>query len=210
MADFVTRFQEIINETGMTVTEISSKADIPKATISRYISGKFEPKQDNLKKIADVLKVSPAWLMGEDVPRKKTDYNLDNILPLITKRVPMLGEIACGKPIFAEEVHGEYYETNVIHADFCLRCKGDSMINARIYDGDVVFIKQQDVVDNGDIAAIIIDNEATLKRVYYYPDEDFLILKAENTKYADMIFKKSDLDSIRILGKAIAFQANII
>ncbi|MBR1738486.1 MAG: repressor LexA, partial [Firmicutes bacterium] len=89
------------------------------------------------------------------------------------------------------------------------RCKGDSMINARIFDGDVVFIKQQDSVDNGEIAAIIIDNEATLKRVYYYPDEDFLILKAENTKYADMIFKKRDLDSIRILGKVIAFQANL-
>lgn len=210
MADFVTRIQEIINETGITVTDISNKTDIPKSTISRYVSGKFEPKQDNLKKIADALKVSPAWLMGKDVPRKKTDYNLDNILPLITKRVPMLGEIACGEPIFADEVQGVYYETNVMHADFCLRCKGDSMINARIYDGDIVFVKQQDAVDNGDIAAIIIDNEATLKRVFYYSEDDLLILKAENSKYADMIYKKRDLDSIRILGKAIAFQANII
>ena len=140
---------------------------------------------------------------------QKIEYTFDNILPLITKRVPMLGEIACGEPIFANEDQGAFFETNVIHADFCLRCKGDSMINARIFDGDVVFIKQQDSVDNGEIAAIIIDNEATLKRVYYYPDEDFLILKAENTKYADMIFKKRDLDSIRILGKAIAFQANL-
>ena len=84
------------------------------------------------------------------------------------------------------------------------------MINARIYDGDIVFIRQQDSVDNGEIAAIIIDNEATLKRVYYYSEQDLLILRAENSKYNDMIYQKRDLDSIRILGKAIAFQANII
>ena len=209
MADFAERIQEIMEDTGATVTELSIKTGINASTISRYISGKFEPKQDRLNKIADALDVNPAWLMGEDVPKKKIDYYYNNILPLVTKKVPMLGEIACGEPIFADEEKGVYYETNVIHADFCLRCKGDSMINARIYDGDIVFIKQQDAVDNGEIAAIIIDNEATLKRVYYYSEENLLILKAENTKYADLIYKKSDLESIRILGKAIAFQANL-
>ena len=209
MADFAERIQEVIEDTGATVTELSIKTGIGASTISRYISGKFEPKQDRLNKIADALDVNPAWLMGEDVPKKKIDYYYNNILPLVTKKVPMLGEIACGEPIFADEEKGVYYETNVIHADFCLRCKGDSMINARIYDGDIVFIKQQDAVDNGEIAAIIIDNEATLKRVYYYSEENLLILKAENTKYADLIYKKSDLESIRILGKAIAFQANL-
>ena len=209
MASFVERLKELMSDEGLTVTTLSEKTGIQKPTISKYISGSFVPKHDKLKKISDALNVSIEWLMGEDVPKKKIEYTFDNILPLITKRVPMLGEIACGEPIFANEDQGAFFETNVIHADFCLRCKGDSMINARIFDGDVVFIKQQDSVDNGEIAAIIIDNEATLKRVYYYPDEDFLILKAENTKYADMIFKKRDLDSIRILGKAIAFQANL-
>lgn len=210
VADFVSRLQEIMEDTGTTVTELSIKTGIGASSISRYISGRFEPKQDKLNKIAEALDVNPAWLMGEDVPKKKIDFYYNNILPLVTKKVPMLGEIACGKPIFADEEHGIYCETNVIQADFCLRCKGDSMINARIYDGDIVFIRQQDSVDNGEIAAIITDNEATLKRVYYYSEQDLLILRAENSKYNDMIYQKRDLDSIRILGKAIAFQANII
>lgn len=83
----------------------------------------------------------------------------------------LLGEIACGEPIWADEDRESYVMADTdIKADFCLTAKGDSMINARIYDGDVVFIKQMPMVENGEIAAVIIDNEATLKRVYYYPE----------------------------------------
>ena len=94
-----------------------------------------------------------------------------------------------------------------INADFCLTAKGDSMINARINDGDIVFIKEMSMVDNGDIAAVIIDDDATLKRVYYYPEDNTIQLIAENPKFKPLIYKNEELDQIRILGKAVYFMS---
>ena len=94
---------------------------------------------------------------------------------------------------------------NDINADFCLKAKGDSMINARIFDGDIVFIRQQPTVNNGEIAAVIIDNEATLKRVYLYDNR--LELRPENPTYPVLNYEGEQLDSIRIIGKAVAFQS---
>lgn len=94
-----------------------------------------------------------------------------------------------------------------IRADFCLRVKGDSMINARICDGDIVFIKKQPDVNDGEIAAVLIGNEATLKRVYKKKNE--IILVAENPAYKPLVYKNEELNEIRILGKAIAFQSDI-
>ena len=95
------------------------------------------------------------------------------------------------------------------HADFCLKAKGDSMINARIFDGDIVFIKQMPMVENGEIAAVIIDNEATLKRVYYYPEKHKLILNPENPAYEPLVYINEELDTIRILGKAVCFMSSL-
>lgn len=97
-----------------------------------------------------------------------------------------------------------------INADFCLKAKGDSMIGARIQDGDIVFIRKQSIVENGEIAAVIIDNEATLKRVYYEKDKNKLFLQAENPKYPPLSYEGEELDHIRILGKAIVFQSDVI
>ena len=120
----------------------------------------------------------------------------------------MLGNIACGEPIFAEEDFEGYIELeDGIKADFCLRAKGDSMIGARIYDGDIVFIKSQSMVENGEIAVALIGDEATLKRVMYYPDKNMLILKPENTNYQDIVLIGEELNTVRILGKAVAFQS---
>lgn len=132
------------------------------------------------------------------------------IMPVATKRFPVLGDIACGKPIMANEEKELYVEAGTtIDADFCLRAKGDSMIGARIYDGDIVFIRKQEMVDNGDIAAVIIEDEASLKRVNYFPEKNLLILKAENAKYEDMVYTGEELNHIRILGRAVAFQSDI-
>lgn len=140
-------------------------------------------------------------------------YNVaqpDNIFPIKTKQIPLLGEIACGEPIFANEEYGEYVMTSdELDADFCLQAKGDSMKGARILNGDIVFIRKQDMVDNGEIAAVVIGDEATLKRVNYYPDKNLLILKAENPKYPDQIYTDEQLDTVKILGKAIAFQSDV-
>lgn len=117
--------------------------------------------------------------------------------------------IAAGQPIFAEEHFESYVEAGAnIRADFCLRVKGDSMINARICDEDIVFIRKQPDVNDGEIAAVLIDNEATLKRVYKKKGE--IILVAENPAYKPLVYKGEELNEIRILGKAIAFQSNVI
>ena len=203
--------------------------------LSHYISI-FEKTQ---KEVADAISVSPqtfnTWTQGIALPRMgkiqslanyfninksdlldKHDFdlsfpNIPNIYPIELKRFPLLGEIACGEPRFANEDRESYVEASTdIRADFCLKARGDSMINARINDGDIVFIREQPSVYNGEIAAVVIDDEATLKRVFYYPEKDLFILKAENPKYDDLVYSKSELDNIRILGKAIAFQSDVI
>ncbi|MGM9681036.1 MAG: LexA family protein, partial [Eubacteriales bacterium] len=106
--------------------------------------------------------------------------------------------------------HESYIDASSdIDADFCLTAKGDSMIGARIHDGDVVFIKQMPIVDNGQIAAVIIDDEATLKRWYYYPDKQKLMLIAENSAYEPLVYMGEELNSITCLGRAICFMSNL-
>ena len=127
------------------------------------------------------------------------------------KRIPLLGEIACGNPIYASEEHDTYIPVNGdIDADFCLRAHGESMTGARIFDGDVVFIRKQSLVNNGEIAAVIINDEATLKRVYFYPEEGKLILCPENPRFPPLVFIGTELNDIKIIGKAVAFQSAVI
>lgn len=134
---------------------------------------------------------------------------IDNLLPLPkTKKVPLVGTIACGEPITAVENIEDYISMpENVHADFCLRCKGDSMINARIFDGDIVYIRQQPDVENGEIAAVLIDGEATLKRVFKHKES--LELRAENPTFPPMYFEGAELNEIRILGKAVAFLSSV-
>ena len=170
--------------------------------------------QSKIKAIADALETTPAYIMGWDEPDQKLDEEnlkfFDNLFPIETKKFPLLGNIACGKPIFADEQFEAYIEAGAnIKADFCLRAKGDSMTGARIQDGDIVFIKKQEMVDDGEIAAILIEDEATLKRVYYDQENNILQLFAENPKFKTMRFSGEELNHVRILGKAIAFQSDV-
>ena len=124
------------------------------------------------------------------------------------KRIPLIGTIACGAPILADEHIEEYIDTpKHISADFALTCKGDSMINARIFDGDVVYIRQQETVENGEIAAVLIDGEATLKRVQLF--EDHISLEPENPQYRPLVYWGEEMNDVRILGKAVAFTSAI-
>ena len=168
----------------------------------------------SIVKFAQVLGVTPSYLMGWEEETSEPDAlevlmeKYDNIKPVKLKRFPLLGEIACGEPIFASEDRESCVMADMdINADFCLTAKGDSMINARINDGDIVFIKEMPMVDNGDIAAVIIDDEATLKKVYYYPDKGKLVLYPENPNYEPFIYVGEELNSIRILGKAVYFMS---
>lgn len=167
------------------------------------------PSEYTLKRVAKYFGVSVDYLLGNESKAFEL-RKIDNIFPLQLKKIPMLGEIACGKPIFANEDRESYVIAGTdVKADFCLQCKGDSMINARIHDGDIVFIRQQPMVNNGEIAAVIIDDTATLKRVFYYPDKGKLVLQAENPNYEPLVYVGEELNTIRILGKAIAFQSDI-
>lgn len=207
-------------ELGLTMLEVAKLVGVSEATISRYESGNIKNmRRDRIEKYASALKVSPSSFLdiNEDNDTASADPDLsalmqkyDNIKPIKLKRFPMLGEIACGEPIFADEDKEHYIMADMdIDADFCLTAKGDSMINARIYNGDIVFIKEMPIVENGDIAAVIIEDEATLKRVYYYPDDNMLQLVAENPKYKPLVYQGPELDTIRILGRAVYFMSAV-
>lgn len=227
MPKFNERLKLLRQETGLSQQDFAKQVGLSKSSVNMYERGEREPGLETLEAIADYFNVDMDYLLGKSEHRSKTawleglDKSIDleilrsqvkfeNLFPIEKKRFPLLGQIACGKPIAANEEKELYVEAGAnIDADFCLRAKGDSMIGARIYDGDIVFIMKQEMVDNGEIAAVIIEDEATLKRVNYYPEKDLLILKAENSQYEDLVYTGEQLNNIIILGKAVAFQSDI-
>lgn len=196
-------------EKGITLAALASAIGTSRQTVHRYENGiitNIPP--EKVEAIARVLETSPTELMGWGGSEY---FNFKNISPIRQKRLPLIGEIACGEPIYAEEEHESFVSAeSELDADFCLRAVGDSMLGARIFDGDIVFIRAQNSVDNGEIAAVIINDEATLKRVYFYPEEEKLILSPENPRYAPLVFVGRELESIKIIGKAVAFQSTVI
>lgn len=213
--DMANRIKELRTSQGMTLEQVAEKVGVGKSTVRKWETGMIaNMRRDKIAALAKALNTTPMYLMGwsdEVNPAPALDLSkFDNIYPVKLKKFPLLGEIACGKPIFANEDRESYVLAGSdIHADFCLRAKGDSMVNARILDGDIVFIRKQDMVDNGEIAAVAIGDDVTLKRVVYYPEQNLLILKAENSRYQDMIYAQDQLDQVYILGKAIAFQSDV-
>lgn len=186
--------------------ELADKVGMSKSTLQRYETGMIKNIPiARLKSLSAALNMNPNELIGieEDTPLPP------GLLPLpTTKKIPRLGRIACGRPIMTEENFDGYDDIpENIHADFSLICSGDSMINARIRDGDIVYIRLQEQVENGEIAAVYIDGETTLKRVYLSPGQ--LVLQAENPQYAPMVYTGPELENIRIIGKAVGFTSVI-
>lgn len=192
--------------------KLANLIGVSRSTIAMWETGASQPDNDTLSRLADFFGVSVDYLLGRENNIAKQDSlpEYSNIFRIEKKRYPLLGDIACGKPLFADEDHESFVLAgSAVDADFCLRAKGDSMTGARIYDGDIVFIKEMPVVENGDIAAVVIGDDATLKRVYYYPEKKKLVLNAENPRYEPFVFVEEELNEIRILGKAVAFQSII-
>lgn len=189
-------------ELGLTLEEVGNFIGVSKSTVKKWETGFIENmKRDKIALLAKVLRVSPLWVMGiEDTLSIDTHK---------TKRVPMLGEVAAGVPIMVCEESSPYYIAveDTRHVDFCLRVQGDSMIDARIKNGDIVFIRKQPTVENGEIAAVMIDDEVTLKR--FYKNNGGVILKPENAKYQPIYYSEDSFNDIRILGKAIFFQSEV-
>ncbi len=218
------RLKQIMSERGLKQVDILRSAkpfcektgiSLGKSSLNQYISGYAEPGQHKLYILGLALNVSEAWLMGYDVPIERTPSKVEIATlgfarPVTKKKLPMLGNVACGEPIFANEEHESYIEAGEnLDADFCLTAKGDSMINARIFDGDLLFVKSQNTVDDGEIAVVLIDNEATVKRVYYDKENNIVTLVPENPMHKPLRFIGTELDQIRILGKVIAGQYSI-
>ncbi len=216
-----TLVKEYRTNNSLTMEEFAKKCGLSKGYISMLEknqnpkSGKpIIPTLETIKLISNAMGEDfneiISILDGNQPVSLKSKVNCKNLIPLSkikTKKVPLIGSIACGAPITAVENIEEYIDMDTdIHADFALRCKGDSMINARIFDGDIVYIREQPMVENGEIAAVIIDDmecEATLKRVYI--DDEHIILHAENPVYKDMAFYHEEMNQVRIIGKAVAF-----
>lgn len=191
-------------EIGLTVDQVAEKIGKNRATVYRYESSEIEKFPiDILSPLAEALRTTPAYLMGWE--EEKSASLPANIIPMPEMRkIPLVGTIACGEPILAQENIEEYISIpKDLAGDFALTCKGDSMINARIFDGDIVYIRQQDTVENGEIAAVLIDNEATLKRVRLF--DDHISLEPENPMYKPFVYWNEEMNTVRILGKAVAF-----
>lgn len=195
----------------MTQTDLALKMGYAdKSMIAKIEKGNVDLPQSKILAFANALETTPGELMGWDYETEATE-TVDNIYKLDKIKLPMLGKVACGEPIFADEDRESYIMIGTdIGADFCLQCQGDSMINARIHDGDIVFVKKTDIVENGEIAVVIIDDEATLKRFFYYREQNLVILKPENPKYQDIILTGEQLNQVRVIGKAVAFQSDVI
>ena len=216
---FKRRLNQAMSIRNLKQIDIRLSTGISRSLMSQYVNGYCIPKSDKLYLLAKALNVNEAWLMGLDVPMERIPDDVrrfENVveMPKLVK-VPLVGDIACGEPILAEQNIEDYINMPVdVKGKFALRCKGDSMINARIFDGDIVFINPELQVENGQIAAVLVDDpdttnkQATLKRVYFY--ENRIELRPENPMFPVLNFEGKERASVRIIGKAVGFLSTIL
>lgn len=210
------------SEHGLSQRQFASRCGLSNGHISMIERGEnpatgepIKPTLLALKKIATGMGITMMALFSqvEDIPVDMRTEIPDNVIAIPTMRqVPRLGTIACGEPILAEQnIEGYDQVPDWIKCDFTLVCKGDSMVGARIFDGDVVCIKQQPEVENGQIAAVLVEGEfesnATLKRVRYI--DGGVALWPENPSYVPMVFTGKDVEKVRVIGLATHFISKI-
>ena len=199
--------------------EVAVALETTKQAIYKYEKGIVENiPPEKVERLADLFGVTPAYLIGwSEEKQGEAPSALDDLpealkqelRPISTVRLPMLGNVACGEPIYAAEERETCVCAGGVNADFCLTAHGDSMVNARIFDGDLLFVKKQEIVDNGQIAVVLIEDEATVKRVFYDRESDILTLMPENPTYRPMRYMGAQLDQIRILGRVVAIQYEV-
>lgn len=189
---------------GMTQEELGAKVGVKKSAIYKYETGiVVNLKRSTIEKLAKVLEVSPSWLIGiEDGPSAGPSSIPPGFEPLPElSTVPVVGRIACGTPILAEQnIDGTVCIPARWRAAFILVCKGESMA-PKIHDGDLVAIRKQPEVENGEIAAVRIGEEATLKRVFRH--DNLLELRPENSAFESIILVGEDMGKATIEGKAV-------
>ncbi len=169
-------------------------------TIQKWEMGVSEPSISVFKKLAKLYNVDMDALYTTNLVDDGKSQNVKEGPATYGGGIPLLGTIAAGLPILAEEnIEGYFSLDRHLRADFALRIKGDSMIGANINEGDIVFLRQQSTLENGEIGAVLIENEATLKK--FYRDDGTLVLQAENDKYKPIILTNG---KVKILGKLVA------
>lgn len=200
---FSARLREAMRVRGMKQIELVRRTGIGKSSICQYLKGEYEAKQANVHLIADALDVNEDWLFGTSDEMERDPTALcANIVAV--RRVPLLGGIAAGVPTFADQQYDSYVDADDdLRCDYALRIDGDSM-EPTVRRGDMVFIRKQDDVENGQIAAVLIDDSATLKRVRHI--KGGLLLLSDNAAYEPMVFTYPECNTIRILGKAVGFR----
>ncbi len=209
----INRLKQLRLSRDMTMRDAAKLLGLPYTTYVNYEKGLREPNSETLIAFANLYGVSVDYVIGRTASLEPYDFTefeaKKNIIPMPQfNTVPLLGTIACGEPILAtENLNGEVSIPDDIKADFALRCSGDSMIDARILDGDIVYIRQQPTVNNGEIAAVLIGDEATLKKVFI--SEGTITLLACNSNYQPFVYSGEKLNEIRILGKAVGFTSRI-
>ena len=207
MPNFSSRIKLLRTERGITQEQLASMLKVSRSTIGMYESGKREPDFETSEAIADIFNVDMDFLMGRSDVERKHPLTPTTVIPpgfqpmpeMAT--VPIVGRVACGTPILAEQnIECEVCVPSRWRATFSLVCKGDSM-EPKIHDGDLVAIRKQPEVENGEIAAVRIGEEATLKRVFRH--ENMLELRAENPSFPSIILVGADMETVMIEGKAV-------
>ena len=202
--------RQVRQEQDVTQQELADYIGVSKQAVYKYENNIVTNiPTDKVDAIAKRLKVSPAYLMGwEEQPTPKPTSPAPippGFIPMPKmKKVPLIGAIACGDPITAlQNREGDVDVPENVRCDFALKCHGDSMVGAGIHDGDVVYIHIQPEVENGEIAAVRIGDEATLKRVYLHMD--YVELRPENPAFESIIRRKEDMNDVHIEGKAVGY-----
>lgn len=192
---------------GLSYQDLADATGMSKSTIQRYVTGGIgNLGLDKVETLANALNCSPGYLMGwETDPGDAVVFRYDNISKISKKKIPlMLTSVHCGEPAYADDHIDAYYPvSDDLDVDFCLRCAGDSMIEAGIEDGDIVLVRQQPDVENGEIAVVSLGDEAALKKVYKHPSKNIVELRPANSSYDSIILFPEDMEDVRILGKVV-------
>lgn len=198
---FANNLKKYAKEKGFTRKDMSETLDISMSTINRWFAGSMFPKMKTLERIAEYLHVS-----SSDLTMDHSLEERDDVIPInknTTTDIPLIGTIACGDPITAEQNIERYIPTlnEMVPAgvSYYLRCKGDSMYPT-LKNGSLVLIHEQPTVEVGEIAAVLINNDATLKRIKNSSDGKILLMP-DNKDYDPIIV--NDSENIKIMGKAI-------
>lgn len=198
------KIKELRKKHRMTQADLAKKLNVAPTAVSAWERNENRPLMDKIAIMSEMFDVPISYFFE--------DFNENQVkeppLTYINKgiefcKLPIVGAISCGDGVIAyEEIKGyEEVPKSWLNGGeyFFLEAKGDSMIGARIMDGDLLLIRRQDDVENGDIAAVLIDDDAVLKRVY--KSGDTIILQSENPAYKPIILHKNDMKNVRIIGK---------